>query len=321
VRREFGYIDVEVLTMNKRSAMNIQRLSILLVPFLLSVSSAQELDCEVTVNLERIPSAVRDNLRSFADDVRRYVNDTRWTTEDLGGERIKCTINIFFQSGPQEGRYTAQAFIGSQRPVYIGNDKSDRASQIIRVLDDRWEFTYVPNQRMLQDDFQFDALTDFLDYYAYLIIGLDLETYTELSGTRYFHKAQNICSQAMSTAFGKDWQQTGATYSRSGLVDELLNAKYQPFRFSFFSYHFDGLDLLATEPAKGLETMLAAVEAIGELRSKQDPRSMLIKTFFDAKYMEIAEAFQQYPDRNVYRRFSTADPAHQSTYDEYGARF
>ncbi len=286
-----------------------------------SLSFGQELNCEVTVNLEKIPSAVRDNLRNFADDVRRYMNDTRWTNEDFAGDKIKCTINIFFQNGTPEGRYTAQAFIGSQRPVYIGNEKSDKASPIVRILDDRWEFNYVPNQRMVQDEFQFDPLTDFLDFYAYLIIGLDVETYSELAGTRYFQKAINICTQASATAFGKDWQVAGAAYSRYGIVEELLNPKTQPFRFSFFSYHFDGIDLLATEPAKGLETMLNAIEAIGDLRQKQNPRSIVIKAFFDAKYLEIAEAFQRFPDRNVYRRLSAADPAHQSTYEEYASRF
>ena len=286
----------------------------------LPLTVAQELECDVTVNIERIQSAQRENLRNFEAEVERYINGNRWTTEDLGDEKIKCAINIVFQNATDDGRYSAQVFIGSQRPVYVGNDLSDKASPIVRTLDENWQFSYVPNQRMAQDDFQFDPLTDFFDFYANLIIGLDLETYTELSGARYFQKALNICTQASSSSFQAGWQQASGTYTRFTIVDEIMNSRYQPFRFAFYSYHFDGVDLLMTETQQGLDAMLRAVEAIGDLRNKQDPRSVLVKSFFDAKYQEIAEAFLKYPERSVYQRLATADPNHQSTYQEYSTR-
>ncbi len=281
---------------------------------------AQELNFDVTINVERISSSQRENLRNFEADVERYFNANRWTTEEFGDEKITCTINIFFESGTDEGRYSARAFIASQRIVYVGNDPSDKTSPILRILDEKWDFSYLPNQRMARDDFQFDPLTDFLDFYAYLIIGLDLETYTELSGTLYFQKALNICNQAQASGYPSGWQQITGSYSRFNIVDELMNSKYQPFRFAFYAYHFDGTDLLATETQKGLDNMLQAVETIGDLRRKQDPRSILVRTFFDSKYQEIAETFLKYPDRSVYQRIAAADPLHQGTYQEYGSR-
>lgn len=284
------------------------------------VTPAQELVCDVTVNTEKISSAQRENLRNFKTDIERYLNGNRWTTEDYGEEKIRCSINFFFQSGTDDGRYTAQVFVSSLRPVYVGNDPSDKLTPILRVLDERLEFSYLPNQRMVQDDFQFDPLADFLDFYAYLIIGLDAETYTELSGTRYFQKALNICNLGQSSAFPAGWQQATGSYSRFNIVDELMNSRYQPFRFAFYNYHFEGLDLLATQDQKGMETMLRSIEAIGDLRKKQDPRSILVKSFFDAKYQEIAEVFLRWPNRDVYQRIASADPLHQSTYMEYSTR-
>jgi hypothetical protein len=281
---------------------------------------AQELNCDVTVNVEKISSALRENLRTFKEAVERYLNGTRWTTEDFGDEKIKCSVNFFFQSGTDDGRYSAQVFISSQRPIYVENDPSDKASPILRVLDEKLEFTYLPNQRMVQDDFQFDPLTDFLDFYAYLIIGLDLETYTELSGTRYFQKALNLCNLGQSSSFPAGWQQVTGSYSRFNIVDELMNSRYQPFRFAFHRYHFEGLDLLATKDQQGLDTMIRSIETIGDLRKKQDSRSILVKAFFDAKYQEIAEMFLRYPDRGIYQRIASADPQHQSTYLEYSTR-
>lgn len=286
---------------------------------LFSRSIAQELQADVTVNVEKLSSSVRDYLAGFEADVERYLNNTRFTDEDLSGERIQCSFNIFFETVSGDNRYTARVFVGSLRPIYIGNERSTRSTPILRIMDERWEFTYVPNQVMLFDEFRFDPLTDFLDFYAYLIIGFDLETYTELSGSRCFQKALNIANQANSTAFSRDWQPS-QTYSKFSLADEINNNKYQPFRLAFFSYHFDGVDLLATETTKGLDNILASIETISELRRKQDPRSVLIRAFFEAKYLEIAEIFQQYPDRSVYTRLIAADPSHQSTYQEYSAR-
>ena len=155
-----------------------------------------------------------------------------------------------------------------------------------------------------------------MPHYAYLIVGFDAETYTELSGTNYFQKALNICNQGQASSFPNGWQQSSSEYARFNIVDEVMNSRYQSFRFAFYSYHFDGVDLLATEQQKALDTILRAVEAIGEIRKKQEPRSILVKTFFDAKYQEIADAFLKYPDRSVFQRLISADPPHQSTYQE-----
>lgn len=280
----------------------------------------QELVCDVTVNIENISSAQRENLRNFKADIERYLNGNRWTTEDYGDEKIRCSFSFFFQSGTDDGRYSVQVFVSSLRPIYIGNDPSDKSTPILRVLDEKLEFSYRPNQRIVQDEFQFDPLADFLDFYAYLIIGLDAETYTELSGTQFFQKALNICNLGQSSAFPAGWHQVTGSYSRFNIVDELMNSRYQPFRFAFYNYHFEGLDLLATQDQKGMETMLRSLEAIGDLRKKQDPRSILVKTFFDAKYQEIAEVFLRWPNRDVYQRIASADPLHQSTYLEYSTR-
>jgi hypothetical protein len=285
--------------------------------------SAQELNCDVTVNLENIPSAQRDLLVRFEEEVERYLNNTRWSDEDFGGEKIDCSMTIFFLTAPAENRYTAQVAVVSQRPVYNSttNEKTGRNTQVLRLFDDRWDFIYVLNQQMVRDDFRFEPLTGFLDYYAYLIVGMDLETYNEQSGSRYLQKALNTCNLAASTAFAKDWQVSSAgTYSRFGVADELMNLRYQPFRLAFHRYHFDGIDLLTTETQKGLENILQTVETIADLRKNQDPRSILVKVFFDAKSLEIADAFLPYPDRSVYDRLVAADPSHQSTYDEYRQR-
>ena len=298
--------------------MKSRRIVELLGMFLLcaGIAAAQELNCEVTVNIDNITSGQRDYLRTFEADVKKYLNNNRYTDEDLGGEKIDCSLTIFFLSGAND-KYTAQVVVVSQRPIYTGVEKSGKNTQVIRLLDDQWNFPYVPNQPMSKDDYRFDPVASFLDFYAYLIIGFDLETYTALSGARYFQKAMNICNQATASAYSTGWQSASTTYTRFGIVDELTNMKYQTFRDAFYSYHFEGLDLLSTQPQGGQTAMLKAIEVIADLRKKQNPRSVLVKAFFDSKYLEIADSFLSWPDRSVYERLTAADPPHQGTYDTY----
>jgi hypothetical protein len=276
----------------------------------------QELNCTVTVNVESISSSQRDYLRTFAADVERYLNGTRFTSEDLLGERITCAMDVFFKSVSGANQYQAQIFFSSQRPIYVGNDKTDKMSPVLRILDEKCEFAYLPNQRMVQDDLTFDPLTDLLDYYAFIIIGMDLETYTPLSGGKYFQKAFNICQQGTPTTFGKDWGIASTSYNRYGLADELNNSRYNPVRVAFNSYHFDGIDLLATDRNTGLANILKAVESISELRRRLSPTSVLIKQLFDAKYKEIGDAFVGSSDPGVFDRLSIIDAEHRSYYQD-----
>jgi hypothetical protein len=284
------------------------------VPFSLL---SQELACTVTVNMESIQSAQRGYLRTFSQDIERYINNTRFTNEDLDGEKIQCSLDIFFTSASNDNRYQVQVAVSSQRPIYIGNDKSDRTTLVLRILDNNWSFAYSPNQRMNHDEMIFDPLTGFLDFYAYIIIGFDLETYVPLSGSPCFQKALNTVQLASNSSAAKDWQQSSASYTKYGITDELSNVKYNAFRTALNNYHFDGIDLLATEKQKGLENMLAAIASINDIRLRQNSASVVVKQFFDAKYREIAEAFQSYPDRSVYETLSTYDQEHRSTYQEW----
>jgi hypothetical protein len=293
---------------------------VLLFTFVLVVTPllvSQELNCTVTIHTESMQSAQLGNLRSFSQEIERYMNNTRFSNEDLDGEKIQCSLDISFTSATSDNHYSVQVAVLSQRPIYSGNEKTDRSTLVIRILDNSWNFPYTPNQRMAHDEMVFDPLTGFLDFYAYLIIGYDLETYIPMTGSPCFQKALNTVQQASNSASSKDWQQSSTGYSKFGITDELSNIKYNTFRTAFNNYHFDGIDLLATEKQKGLENMLTAIASINDVRLRQNSSSVVVKQFFDAKFREIAEAFQSYPDRSVYETLSNYDQEHRSTYQEW----
>ncbi len=279
----------------------------------LTIAGYAQIDCDVTVNFDQV-SAAKDKLVNFERDVETYINSQKWSTDDLGGEKIKCTMNIFFTAADGNS-YKAQAFIGSSRPVFVGKNPSQKKTPMIRIFDDKWDFVYVQGQPLFRNESQYDAFTDFLDFYMFVIIGFDYDSYEKLSGTQYFRKAFSICSQAPSSATGWD-RGTGSTYSKYNFTEELLNPTNQLFREGWYAYHFRGLDLLATKPEKGYDNITLMVNNIKSLKQNSNPRAILFKIFFDTKYGELAEVFKGYNDKNIYQTLIQIDQAHQTSYEE-----
>jgi hypothetical protein len=286
---------------------------------------AQEIECQVSANYEQLPSANKDILANFTEDVKTYINGFRWSGKDFGQDRIKCTFNIFFTNVSSNNIYDAQVVIVSERPIYDGEKKTDKSTPILRLLDDKWQFTYVRNQPLYHDEYRFDPLASFLDYYAYLIVGYDLdvcgascEKAKPLNGTPFFEKAMKVCTQGGSTSYSKGWTNQSGVFTRYSLVDELLNTKYEPLRKAMFEYHFNGLDLLSTDQNnQAMRTILASVSSILDLQNQLNTRSVLLRSFFDTKYLELAQVFTKYPDKAIYSRLVQADASHQKSYDEY----
>ncbi len=275
---------------------------------------AQKVNCDVQVNYESIPTTNKDLLRDFQSDISNYVNNYTWGSDELDDE-IKCTITIFIKSVVGENRYSAQAFIGSQRQIL----NSEKSTAVVRLFDETWEFTYVRNRAINHSPYSFDDLTSFLDFYVYIVLGYDYDTYGDLSGSPLFQKAANIASLGRSSG-QRGWQQSNANYNRIQLIDELVNPKFNPIRSASYAYHFTGLDSLATDPARGLKNILDSVYKIGKAKREADPRNIAIRVFFDTKYLELADLFQTYPDGSVYVALSNIDQAHRTTYEEYAAR-
>ena len=294
--------------------------SIIILFLAFHTAGAQEISCEVTLNLEALTTAeARENLSDFRQQIVTYINTHRWTREDFGNEKILCSMDILIQGATGSNQYTAKVFIGSRRPIY----KSDNSTMVLRLVDDKWEFEYIRNQSLMHVENRFDPLLSFIDFYIYLILGFDADTYARNGGTQYFEKANNIINLSRSAAnAGKGWESmTQGIYSRVQLIDELLSTKFDPFRRAVHTYYYRGLDsLFIKKKERALSKMYSALENIQNLQLKINQPSLAIRTFFDTKYLEIAESFLDYSDPDVYSKLANIDPAHQSTYEEYGKK-
>ncbi len=291
---------------------------IVLLPFVISPSFSQEIECEITTDLQQLPSEARDNLVDFVPQLKQYINSNRWTQEGIGNNKIRCTMNIMFQGSPTKNHYVAQVFIGSLRPVF----KTSQTTAVIRLLDDSWEFDYNRYQPFIHNELNFDPLLSFVDFYMYLVLGYDFDTWGNLDGTPYFQKAADIVSRAHGAPnAGKGWDITGqSTYQRAQLIDELLNEKFRGLREAAYRYHYKGLDLLHKDRVKARKNIFSSLQKIRKLLDKINQQSQAARLFFDSKYLEIAATFVDDPDRGIYNKLVRIDPSHQTTYEEYSQK-
>lgn len=283
---------------------------------------AQELDPTIDVNVDALNIDIRDRVSNFKQDVQNYLSKTKFTDEqivnDVKGKpyKIKCSFQFFFKAATGTESYDAQVVVTSQRNIY----KTQNYSLVFRIKDETWSFNYVRGQTFYHDDLKYNALTSFLDYYAYMIIGNDDDSWEPSLGTQRFQKAQNVVNLAIASSDGKGWVDNSITkQARNVYPSELLNSKYDAFRKAVWIYHFSGIDSLQYEKKPALEKIAQAIEMIGKVK-RNEVRSFVIKAFFEAKYLEIATTLVDYYDKTIFRKLMDIDPDHSSTYEEYGRK-
>lgn len=279
---------------------------------LTSVSFAQELNCKVNANYEGLSVNNRELLVNFASEVERYMNTTQFTGESWDGEKIDCSLDIFFVGGSSDVDYSAQVVVVSTRPIF----NSDRQSPMLTINDPTWSFRYVKNQAFYANQSIFEPLTSFLDFYANIIIGFDWETWKDLGGTLFFKKAFDIVNLANSSAYKKGWERSNSSYSRWGLCEDLINDKFRPFREAFYEYHVGGVDYFMVNKPLAQERIVNLINVLNEMKIKTDINSALIRQFFDSKYGEIIELLRGYSDSSIFAKLKKIDPSHSSKYEE-----
>jgi len=272
--------------------------------------SAQELNCNVTVNFENLPVSNRELLRDFENVVEGYLNTARYTNDDYA-TKIDCAVSIFFLSATGDFDYSAQMVVSSQRPIY----RSDKISPVLAINDGQWQFQYQPGQSLYANQTTFDPLTSFLDYYALIIIGMDSDTWEPFGGTESFQKAQFIANLAATGLKNFGWTPSSSVYNRQGLINDIFKEQYSRFRGSVFDYYY-GVDIYSQNKQLAQQKVVEMIDILWTMYEKSGSiSSVYIRTFFDAKYGEIVDLLRFYPDTEIFSKLKKIDPPHTAKYD------
>jgi hypothetical protein len=284
---------------------------------------AQDFSATVIVNFEALPSEARDRLKDFKQQVEDYLNKNKFA-DDLIKEECKILITLQFNFRGTNGfdNYEAQLLAGGQ---WLLEDTADVIPPtyitMFRYLDDKCSFTYNRAMPFIKNDVKFDPFLSLIDYYAYIILGYNEDSYIPKGGNKYYQKAMDICNKPMTDR--KGWTEAGAGRpSRSELVQELLNSRMEDFRIGYYEYQNKGVDeVFFSKSAKktAFDVMIKALEKIAAVK-KKEVKTFNIDYFFEAKSREIAQLFSYYGDRSVYDKLMKIDQAHQTVYEEFKAK-
>jgi hypothetical protein len=294
---------------------------LLIVPFLFGAIlsagalpvAAQEIDATVTVNADRLPIAARQEVAGFAEEMQRYINTTRWTGDTWEGEKVTMNFNVVFDNAGSDGSYAARLLVGSQRNIY----KATSLSPMMKLLDDAWTFHYVRNQPFQQDPSRYDELTGLIDFYVYIALGLDLDSYGYLGGDAMYNRAWQIAQRAQLRQDLEGWttQATPGSYSRYGFIRELTEIRFSPLRKFIFDYHYNGLDLIAKDRAAALDSVSLHLGELVKTIDRLVQPSTIVRVLNDAKNVEYGELFAGSTDPMIWKKLLYIDPGHQSVYE------
>jgi len=276
-------------------------------------SFGQELNCRVIVDAQQVQTTERAVFSEMETEFAQFLNTTKWTNDDFEEEEvITCNLLITISEMPSIGVFSASVQILSSRPIY----NSSYESVVMNFADRDWQFEYVQSQPLQFNENSFiNNITSLLAYYAYIIIGFDYDTFSELGGSPYFDKAFEIVNIAQNSNY-PGWQQFNSVRNRYWLVENLRSPQLEPLRKAYYSYHRNGLDMIMEERQEAETTI---VQALGEIQkaNRARPRSILLISFMDAKSEELIQVFTESPlptKRQVYNLLNNIDPARTDQY-------
>jgi hypothetical protein len=290
---------------------------LLFVSFSFVAVKGQELKCNISVNSQKVQGSNKTLYTTMQSAMYEFMNNRTWTNHVFKvNERIECNILITIQEqlGADEFRGTIQ--IQSRRPAY----NSSYNTVMFDYNDQNFNFKYVEYETLeFSENTHQSNLTAVLAYYAYIILGLDYDSYSLMGGTEFFSKAEHIVNNAQNSS-DKGWKPFEAKNNRNRywLVKNILDKRYEPVREFIYRYHRLGLDMMASKPVEGRNEVAEDFLLLQKVyRQKPDPFLHFLQVIFDAKSEEFVNFFSEsMPDEKnrVYQILNEIDNANSTKY-------
>lgn len=266
---------------------------LLLIPLLILFSRgvfSQELFCNVQIQYQQVGGIDPSVFESMEKAIFEFLNTRKWSNYNFQlEERIECTMILTINNAVQGGdEFNGTLNIVLQRPVF----GTDYKSVIINLVDNDIQFKYSPYQAMEYNDDTFnDNLTQILAFYAYLLLGLDFDTFSLFGGTPMLERANGVVSAAQNTNF-KGWQIFEGPRNRAQLIENLLNSSYRSLRTLLYEYHRKGLDVMTEDIDGGRQQIGGTLKNLESVYEKR-PNLYFLQVVLEAKRQEIIDIFSE----------------------------
>lgn len=264
----------------------MKRVSVLLlfaVIATLFLSQASELQCRVTVTTDRLGTPDADYFNRLQETISRYLNDNRFTDKTFSpNERISCNFSLEVTDFNND-RVTGRLSVQSQRPVY----GSSYTTPLLNFRDDDISFDYSRGEtidfRPADNDSELAAI---LDFYAYLILGLDFNSFSPGGGNEYLAIAETVAT-GQSSMRRSGWDRFSTSDNRGSLISSITSpAVADNITSLIYTYHRLGLDRMSVSMPKAVQSVNEAVAMLPTIMHAA-PMSVFLKLFGEAKLDEL----------------------------------
>ncbi len=289
-----------------------------------AVFAQGELNATVRISTPQLQKNDRKVFDQLETSLRDFLNNTKWTQDAFEPEeRVECNFILTISEEQDNNVFKAELAVQATRPVYGSGYKS----ALISHLDKDVVFSYEQNQpiEFLPDATDNQNLPAMFAFYAYVILGLDYDSFSLYGGDPYLLTAQQIVTniQNSSTNSAPGWRPAdgGKNRNRYWIMENLLNPRVKPYRAAMYSYYRKGLDVFTTDMDAGKAVVLQSLEELDKVNTAYF-NCMIIQMFANAKRDELVEMFKiagrPQKDR-VIQILTKMDPANSQRYREIGS--
>lgn len=296
-------------------------LAILLIIILNSqfrILNSQELQATVNINHQQIQGTDVSVFENLKQTLEQFINDKQWTSLQFQkNERIVCSFNITVTKYDKNNNvFTCTALIQASRPIY----NAAYSTTIYNNKDANFDFEFAQFDQLNFNEEEIDnQLTALLGYYAYLIIGLDLETFSPMGGEDILQRCMNLVNNAQSLQF-VGWKAFEDSRNRFAIINDYLDGALAPFRQLQYDYYRLGLDEMANNADRGRTNITTALEENLKKAHENRPLSLLPQIWLDYKKDEIANIYKgkgtQKEKESVYDIVFNINASQNSTWEK-----
>lgn len=251
---------------------------------------ATELLCDVEVNSDKITNGSKEVFNELKQAVTDYMNTTKWTNATFGSnEKIICKLMFTLSSWDNStGVMQGDLQIQSQRPVF----NSSYTTAVINFRDTKVNFVYETGQQLVFSELEMeDNLTAILNFWAYMIIGMDFDTFELNGGAPYYDKAAQVVRLAQSSG-ESGWKAFEDNTNRSAVLSAFTENQTAPIHQILYDYHRMGLDQMVVTVDKGRSTITHTLENLAKIYDVA-PMSVCLTMFKDAKLDELINIYSK----------------------------
>ena len=259
--------------------------------FLTQLVHAQEFNCQVEIVTMKLQQTDAKIFTTLEQSLFEFMNNQNWSSDIFEPhEKIECAIHITILEELSSDKFKAKLAINASRPIH----NSSYNSVLLNHIDNNFIFEYAEYQNLEYNENIFMSnLTSVMAYYAYIILGLDYDSYSQKGGTEFFNKAQAVVNSVppnLSTDDAPGWKPYESQRNRFHLVDQLLNPRFSTFRTCAYQYHLQGMDLMYEKQKIARQVITSALKSL-QSTVEDYPNAMLVQTFFNAKSDEIVNIY------------------------------